>query len=258
MLPNVTATCLRTITCEEVADYRVQGWVHLPSLVERSVIAEMFSDAKLRAAQDNLRPPVSAAASYFTIYQRLALQRPQWGGVFLGSAMARNIERLMQVSHVRFYQDSLLVKQPEGDLHGATTYHQDFPFHALDRSNWLTVWVALADLPATSGTMRFYSGSHRMGSLGRTLVSGEDAAFLSEAAGCRVSEACDLAAGDATVHNALTVHGAPANRTTAARWAYTALYMDAATLYTGAPYKPVDMTGLQPGGKVDERFPLLK
>jgi ectoine hydroxylase-related dioxygenase (phytanoyl-CoA dioxygenase family) len=258
MLSSEMSTPLRTVTSKEVAHYREHGWVYLPSLIDRSVITELLSDAKARAAQEQLRPPVSAAATYFTIYQRLALQRPEWAKIALGEAMARNIECLMQVSRVRFYQDSLLVKQPEGDVHGATTYHQDFPFHALDRSNWLTVWVALADLPASSGTMRFYSGSHQLGSLGRTVVSGEDAAYRCEAAGSKLSEARDLAAGDATVHNALTVHGAPANRTTASRWAYTALYMDEATLYTGAPYKPVDMTGLQPSGKVDERFPVLR
>ncbi|GAA3144284.1 phytanoyl-CoA dioxygenase family protein [Nonomuraea salmonea] len=127
--------------------------------------------------------------------------------------MGRNAVRLLHgVRAVRVQVTNLLVK--EAGEHGATEFHQDFPWMPMDRSAMLTVWLALADVPAGMGALRFYAGSHRHGLLGRSFTRPDDDQltqhpWLKE---LELSPPLDLEAGDATVHHALTVHGAPANR----------------------------------------------
>jgi hypothetical protein len=146
------------------------------------------------------------------------------------------------------------------DGHGATEFHQDFPWMPMDRSAMLTVWLALVDVPADMGSLRFYSGSHRFGVLGRSFTRpGDDQLtqhpWLKE---LEVSPPLDLAAGDATVHHALTVHGAPANRRDTPRLSFTVTYFDAHALYTGTPYRQTDGLGLTVNAPFDHpRFPVV-
>ncbi|MFD0851413.1 hypothetical protein ACFQ07_04245, partial [Actinomadura adrarensis] len=73
-----------------------------------------------------------------------------------------------------------------------------------------------------------------------------------------LSEPFDLAAGDATVHSALVIHGAPENRRDRPRLSFTATYFDADTLYTGAPYGQTDDLGLTVNKPFDhELFPVV-
>lgn len=152
---------------------------------------------------------------------------------------------------------NLLIKEPErggpGEHgrghragHGATEFHQDFPWMPMDRSAMLTVWLALVDVPADMGSLRFYGGSHRHGLLGRSFTRDGDDQLSQHSwlRGLELSPPLDLAAGDATAHHALTVHGAAANRRDTARLSFTVTYFDADALYTGMPYQQTDGLGL--------------
>ncbi|WP_205315384.1 phytanoyl-CoA dioxygenase family protein, partial [Nonomuraea lactucae] len=176
------------------------------------------------------------------------------------AAMGRNAARLLRgVRAVRIQVTNLLVKEP-GE-HGATEFHQDFPWMPMDRSAMLTIWLALADVPADMGSLRFYSGSHRCGVLGRSFTrAGDDQLtqhpWLKE---LELSPPLDLQAGDATAHHALTVHGAPANHRDTARLSFTATYFDADALYTGLPYRQTDGLGLEVNRPFEHpRFPCLR
>ena len=68
----------------------------------------------------------------------------------------------------------------------------------------------------------------------------------------------DMSAGDATVHADLTVHAAGLNETDESRWAINAVYIDADSLYTGAPNRVTDDLGLVLNQPLDhERFPIV-
>ena len=179
-------------------------------------------------------------------------------------ALEAAARRLLGASKVRLQITNLLVKQQRGTgRHDApTVFHQDFPWMPMDRSAMLTFWVALAPITAEMGSLRFRDGSHRAGLLGRSFVrDGDDLPSVYPwLADLPLVGGFDLEPGDATVHHALTVHGAPMNTGDSTRLSFAATYFDAATLYTGAPYTQTDQ--LEPALTVNRafdhpRFPLV-
>ena len=140
-------------------------------------------------------------------------------------------------------------------------WHQDLPHFPHDRVGHVAFWLALDEVVPEQGSLRFLSGAHAEGPLGRDLgLEGPDVVerypWLLER--YAVSPARRLAPGDATVHGALTIHTAPPNRTVRPRWAYIYSYLPDDVRYTGAPYGPCDELDMQVGEPFDgPRFPLL-
>ena len=117
----------------------------------------------------------------------------------------------------------------------------------------LTIWIAIEDVPAEAGALRFVPGSHRLGPLGRLdlvseehtprdLLRDDDMGLVGEPV------TVPLKAGEATVHDALTLHGAGPNTSTRPRRAWTVVYLPASTLYTGGPHpqEGINSLGLTP------------
>jgi hypothetical protein len=239
---------VRDVTGEEVAHFRERGWARLPGLVDPGFVAGLRERAMERFEARRASFRNSFVDQAFGQDRDIAAHDEAFGALALAPGLGRNSARLLVgVQDVRLQVTNLLIKEPaNGDGHGATEFHQDFPWMPMDRAAMLTVWLALDDTPADMGTLRFYERSHLHGSLGRSFVrEGDDALsqhpWLAE---LPVSEPFDLAAGDATVHSALVIHGAPANRRDRPRLSFTVTYFDAASLYTGAPYGQTDELGL--------------
>ncbi|GAA3553696.1 phytanoyl-CoA dioxygenase family protein [Nonomuraea rosea] len=250
---------MRQATDDEVAFFGTHGWVRLGRLIDPESVAALRERAigHLRARSRSRTTLVDQA---FGQSRDVAESDEMFAGLTSNAQMGRNAVRLLRgVRAVRVQVTNLLVKEP-GE-HGATEFHQDFPWMPMDRSAMLTVWLALADVPADMGSLRFYDGSHRCGLLGRSFTRpGDDQLsqhpWLKE---LELSPPLDLKAGDATVHHALTVHGAPANRRDRPRLSFTVTYFDADALYTGLPYGQTDGLGLEVNRPFEhERFPCLK
>ncbi|MEV4564712.1 phytanoyl-CoA dioxygenase family protein [Nonomuraea sp. NPDC049419] len=250
---------VREATAAEAGFFAAHGWVRLSRLIDPATAAALRERAldHLRERPREHRGPVDAA---FGQSRDVAATDEAFAALALHPQMGRNAVRLLHgVRAVRVQVTNLLVK--EAGEHGATEFHQDFPWMPMDRSAMLTVWLALADVPAGMGALRFYAGSHRHGLLGRSFTRPDDDQltqhpWLKE---LELSPPLDLKAGDATVHHALTVHGAPANRHDRPRLSFTVTYFDADALYTGLPYAQTDGLGLQVNRPFEhERFPCLK
>ncbi|GAA1557845.1 hypothetical protein GCM10009678_46040 [Actinomadura kijaniata] len=259
----VTQAPVREVTERETARFRAAGWVRLSGLVG----AEFVTDLRERALERlDERPGGFRNALVDRAFGQdrdIARHDPAFAALALSPVLARAATRLLTgVDAVRLQVTNLLVKEPaaDGGGHGATAFHQDFPWMPMDRASMLTVWLALDDVPADMGALRFYEGSHRYGPLGRSFVREDDDALSRHPwlETLELSEPFDLAAGDATVHHGLVVHGAPANRRDRPRLSFTATYFDAATLYTGAPYGQTDGLGLTVNEPFDHpRFPVV-
>jgi len=127
------------------------------------------------------------------------------------------------------------VSAPAGDVH--------YPNRHFDRVGNVAFWIAMEETPAERGTVRFRSGSHRLGSLGHSFGREPDTTgvdlhdvypWLAER--YALSEPRDMQPGDATAHCGLVLHTAPENITDAPRWTYISIYIPADTLWTGTTF----------------------
>jgi len=246
----------RRVTDAEVAHFRANDWVHLPGYVlpeyVRRLHEHILSIESRGAADVN---PVFAKKAPFDWRLGDAIRDESPAHAFLSPRNGENAARLLDVQSVRFLKDKWMIKQPQATSgQGPTSYHQDFPALGLDRSKHIVIWISIVAQPAQAGLLRFRSKSHHLGSLGRNY---EDEFDIHEKYPAlkklEFSPAWDMQAGDATVHGALMVHGAPANTTSSPRYACGIQYFDAEALFTGAvstafefirkdlqPNKPVD------------------
>lgn len=250
---------MRDATDDEVTFFQDNGWVRLARLVDPGTVA-ILRERAIGYLEARSKARATLVDQAFGQSRDIADSDELFGLLTMSSAMGRNATRLLHgVGAVRVQVTNLLIKEP--GQHGSTEFHQDFPWMPMDRSAMLTVWLALVDVPADMGSLRFYNRSHRHGVLGRSFTrQGDDQLsqhpWLKE---LELSPPLDLKAGDATVHHALTVHGAPANHRDTPRLSFTVTYFDADALYTGTPYKQTDGLGLRVNEPFDHpRFPCLK
>jgi ectoine hydroxylase-related dioxygenase (phytanoyl-CoA dioxygenase family) len=261
---------IRDITDEEAAFYRKNGWVRLNGLMAPELYEEILERAKARMGEranaempDN-RPGIMTPQlrALWNDWQNPAEEDDFFRSVSQSRAMGRIGRKLLRDRAIRWWGDSILCKLPAADGGSRTPWHQDFPYLSHDRAGIMNVWIALVPMPPEMGTMRFLSGSQALGPMGRVIhrTDGKDLLDLYPWISDEydVSDALTLQAGDATVHDWMTVHAAPINESDQPRWAYTDSLFGADTLFTGAQQRRSDGLGLQVNQEFDHaRFPVI-
>jgi Phytanoyl-CoA dioxygenase (PhyH) len=272
-MSTITDGLVRRVTAAEVETFQRDGWAFLPGYVDPAHAAEMLAFVQRALGEEGLGQAPSDLAKKTTFVEagfwrdwrflaRDASVEP-FRRLCFGGAMGSNAFHLM-ARHVavRFDVDGLLLKLPAGGRQGSspTDWHQDWPNQSHDRVGGMSFWIALNDVPAERGSMRFLTGSHREGPLGRTLRGGTDLVrqYPELLERYTATEPMHYRPGDASVHNGLIVHSAPANRTDTPRWAYAMSCFPADACYTGAAFSNTDGLGLEVGAPLDHlRFPIL-
>jgi hypothetical protein len=269
---GISASAPRIVTAQEIDHFQSMGWAILRQLVSPECAQEMLVLAQAAMAEPS---PVGYAAATignfsdygsWLVYHFVALkdQLEPYKSVVFSETMKTNVQLLSgRACNVRYYVDEVACKMPAQHVTGsrATKWHQDFPDFAFDRTGFVGFWLALDEIPPERGTLRFLSGAHREGPLGRDF--GIDQPDLLDrypfiADRYPQSLPIHLNPGDATCHGSLTVHGAPQNTTPEPRWAYILSYFPDDVLYTGAANPHSDRLGLQPNKSFDHpRFPLV-
>ncbi len=239
---------VRVVTNDEVAFYQQNGWVVLRELVCADV-AERLLDASREfvdrhTAEGATLDPGRRSTKTSIAPAMAALPDPGPEDELLWTfshspAIAAAHERFLDwPGPVRFFRNEVYLKPPEGTGGVATPWHQDFPSLPLDRSDRPKIWLALANTPATCGTVRYASGSHHAGVMGRHFKLASTDLFLERFPSFfekyPMSPPIDLGPGDATVHHVLTVHSAGANTSAENRLAFSTSYIAADSLYTAA------------------------
>ena len=251
---------VRDLTPEEIEFYLDHGWVHAPNLVDAACVTRMAEKAAA-LQQSSGAVSVGAVAQAFGQNRNLSSSDDDYAAPVFSPTMARNASALLPGGPaVRLQIDNLLIKEPKSGAHGETVFHQDFPWMPMDQSSMLTVWLALVDIPASMGSLRFYDRSHQYGLLGRSFARDDDDAVTRHPwlTDLELSPPLDLTAGDATIHSALTIHGASANQHDDPRLSFAWTYFDAATNYTGSPFKQTDDLGLRVNEPFDHpAFPIV-
>jgi hypothetical protein len=222
-------TVLREVTDEEVAFYQEYGWVMMKQLVDPEFATELL---RVGQAWKERRDQETGAG------KPAAEQVEPYRSFMFSERMARNATRFVNRKRLkgvdlplRYRMDLLLQKLPGA---AGSTYHQDSSEHGSDRVGELQFWLALAEVTAEMGAMRFVNRSHREGPLGS--VFNDDKGDLLEqfpnlTSVLELSPPFHYQPGDCTVHHGYTVHGGPANSTDKPRWSYLFSYSPVDTRY---------------------------
>ena len=118
---------------------------------------------------------------------------------------------------VRFWHDQLFCKPPRHG--GVVAWHQDYSYWTRTKPmSHLTCWIGLDESKVDNGCVHYVPGSHRWPLLPITGLAGDMEAIrevLDDEQWQMFQNpvAVELAAGEATFHHPLMVHGSFANRT---------------------------------------------
>ena len=270
MLAGDSALSCRAVSADEIADYDRNGWTRLPGFVSPQTVRRLRGMAQARrgeAGQGNAIAPIQKPV--FNPEVSDGPGSPELRTLIDGiGANAKLLMGRHPAIGVRYFGDIFAPKLPAAwdTRHpggGETFCHQDFINWGLDRSGGMTFWIALADLPEESGTMSFYSGSHRLGALGHYATYRAGGSLLDDYPDlperCPPSGPFAYRAGDATVHSVMLAHSASENRTDTPRWAWLVMTNPADARWTGAPPEAYDTTGMRHLQLLDDeaRFPLI-
>lgn len=267
---------IRAVSGEEISFFQEHGWAFLPGLVDRQLCTAMLERGKPELAraqgeagkwsqstEDVLERMANLGAagsdSVTEIGQWVewrgavrALHDPAFTRVGLDPVMGGNAQHLLgRDKQMQVFHDMFVCKRPDG-VSTATGWHQDFGHFPFDR-NALTFWIALDEIRPDQGPVRFFSGSHRRGMLGRIdpLNQVDIIDEYPEIAEMELSPAWHMQPGDCTVHHAMTVHGAGANLRSDPRWSYLITYFPVDARYNGMPSHDADGYGLKVGHPID-------
>ncbi len=248
---------------DEVTFYKQNGWVKLDKFISAELAAELLARAKHRMGGEGdaheLRSGLDIDREWWHDYHYIAAEDEVYGALAFGKDIGRNAQRLMDRDiPVRVAGDVLAVKLPGAKKTksrgtGKTDWHQDYPNLPFDRVGILTFWIALDEVTPDMGAMRFFTGSHRLGSLGVVWPEGKELpdVYPNLKDECPLSPELHYRPGDATAHAGLVVHGAPQNTTDRPRWAYVVTYFPADTIYTGASSRQTDRPEFEVGKPFD-------
>jgi hypothetical protein len=257
---------IRQVRADEVASYRQRGWVKLDGVIAPALAESILALAQATMGQDGDNPGYTGRGARYSAWTHASGDDEWLHSVSHSSELASVASALLRGRPLRWYADTFLAKKGADSGGAETPWHQDLPQHAFDRGGALTMWIPLVDCPAEKGTLRFLSGSHRAGPLGRFGRRADGTARSADiidvypgvAEEFELSPPLNLAVGDVTVHDSLTVHSAPHNDTDTTRWVYSVTWFPAETLYTGASSYHTDGLGLKVDQPFDDaRFPVV-
>ena len=269
MAPHSPTPPSRPITDEEVATFWRDGVVCLRQVLPADWLARMAEPVEVSLASaattdlsafgedlarqtgaTRLIDPTVAARNvprgHFLAGTDHWREQPEFVDFALDSPLPAIVARLLRSTHVWFYEDSVLVKEP--GTQEKTSFHQDMAYFHLAGELVATTWVPLDPVTTETGAVRFVLGSHldrtryRPNTFVTTLsLGGDDAVDVPDydevaTVGAARIVSFDTEPGDITVHHARTIHGAHANASaTQRRRAISVRYAGDGTTFAPVP-----------------------
>lgn len=183
---------------------------------------------------------------------------------------ARWAAQLLGTTSVRLLEDNALNKSSSPH---DVRWHQDYSYWPLAQPNAVTAWIALDDTSRHNGAMLMACGSQHLGER-LPVVFGTGTPYLRESRPATVLEVGDpeelglpvevveLAAGEVSMHSALTWHASGPNLSERGRRAMVMRYVADGTVWLGAERYEYNYTdeevGLAPGDPIGGRyFPVI-
>lgn len=219
-----------------VEAYERDGWCRVPAVAGPCAVAQANAVADRILAADyatgtaplgvNWRPGEDPTRLVKIDQPQLA--DPAVVDLFTASRIGEVAAALTGASMVQVWAVQLLHKAPAtaATTWGKVGWHQDDDYwHDWWDGEVFTCWVALGDVTAEHGPVRFVPGSHRWGWRGAgdffvQDLDGVAAAFPVPEGATWAEEPALLAAGDASFHHRHTVHGSGLNTAATPRRGY--------------------------------------
>ena len=212
---------LRAITAEEQECYERDGVVALSGLFDPAWVELLQTGVEQSMASPGPHAVIGdrTLPGYFFGDQDLWWRLPQFRRFVLDSPAAPIAAQLMRASRVNFFFDQVIVKEPGTEQR--TPWHQDQPYWAVAGRQVCSLWLALDDVAADSG-VEFIRGSHDWNVEFNPQHFADGSGY--EGTGLPplpdIEAARDrfpiirfaVRAGDCIAFSAMTVHGAPGNR----------------------------------------------
>ncbi len=185
---------------------------------------------------------------------------------FVFDSVAASIaSQLMRSQKVNIFFDQWLIKEPGTPT--LTPWHHDMTYWPINGTQICTVWLALDEVDAANGAVRYVKGSHRWGQKYRPASFGSGSQYTEDIPAVPDIDAMedqldiiafDMAPGDCTVHHGLLVHGAPGNQTNnRRRRAYTSRWTGDDVVFHprgGIQEMPPFPKDLRPGDPLDSEL----
>jgi phytanoyl-CoA hydroxylase len=245
---------------EQIQRYRRDGFIALPDIVTGDDLRKL-REAVVAAVDAERGLPTDTTK---TVYEQIFIQKVNlWRRhpavkEFVLSKRFADVAARLSGRPVRVWHDQALFKEAK---EGAKTpWHQDahyWPHH--DRSDQITIWIALRHATTHNGCMSFVPGSQTVKDLEPIRLANPQNIFdmAPQFKGVK-PVTCELKAGSATYHNGLTFHYAGPNKSDGMREAFAIIYMPDGTKFDGKPHVVTDPLKLTEGDKLDgEMFPLV-
>jgi phytanoyl-CoA hydroxylase len=206
-------------------EYRADGFAALPPLLPDATIDRLVAALIDWSAQ---APP--ATNEYGILQFNLWQQLPAFREVLLQSSLGALAAAILGVESVTLFQDNLIWKPP--GTTGRVQWHQDYAYWPLSAPGGLTMWLALDDITADMGCLRYVPGSHEMGEKQPTnfISPGspswrQDLPPLDWPAHEHRAVATPLSRGHLLVHHPLSWHMSPGNNTLRHRRAWSLTFI---------------------------------
>jgi ectoine hydroxylase-related dioxygenase (phytanoyl-CoA dioxygenase family) len=217
--------------------YRRDGYITVPPFLDATEVAD------LRRAVERLYAGEIDGDGFYAMGGPIGLDRPDavktlMFGWWVSDAVRELVHHpaitsvaaeLLGTSRVRVWQDQVIWKPPASDdapASGNIGWHQDYGYWRDSSSpEMLTANVVLQDNTADNGAMQVMPGSHRGGLVadGGSFFDTDLAAAntaLRETSGLELTPAVvEVAAGGASFHHSLLLHGSGPNSSTTPRLA---------------------------------------
>ncbi|MGI9621709.1 MAG: phytanoyl-CoA dioxygenase family protein [Acidimicrobiales bacterium] len=241
---------------EQISAFRREGWTKLPRLLDDQHLArlgeiyateeETGTSTLMGQVGDDDGFAYQAHPDMDKMWTNRIDLRLRWPELQPIVALYAGVaEELIGCDEVIVFWDKTFTKPPEKAGTRQSVWHQDYPYNPIDRRGFVSVWLAVHDVTAEMGAMRFVPGSHRLGPLGRFDLVGREHEWDEvlrpedrELVSAPITQ--PLEAGEATVHDGLTLHGAGENVSDQPRWGWTMIFIPAETRWTGGPHPHAD------------------
>ena len=263
------------ISAEHIEAYQRDGAVCVRGLVNEDWRARLAEDF-----EQNLKNPGPLVKEYadaetssrFHGDQFLWLRHDDLKDYVLHGPGVAAARQIMSARKVNLFFDHLLIKEP-GSIE-PTPWHQDLPYWQLKGTQICSVWVTLDPVTLRTGGVQYIRGSHRWGKFYAPITFSRDPSIYQidelEPMPENIADTCapedllswEMEPGDAIIHHALTIHGAPGNMSRATRRrGYAVRYTGDDVVWDPRPYcaPVVQDPGIEPGAPLDcALFPVVK